>query len=436
MKRYNVVVGGGISGICTALFLADKKKPVILVEKGSSLGGLLNSSFPFKNEFHFDYGTHFLNKTGNSHLDKLLFDGLDLNQYKYLKVGSFYKTLFQGNGFVTDFHLLNKEKYFNQINTHSPKLREENLNDQLINKFGEGYTRDLFDPILMKFFGYKSKDLKRDAHRLFGLSRIISSNKQKVEKLKSSSKVHDEVLAYHSYRQGTSSLKPIYPKNGGSGSWINYLVNKLNQKNVIIKVNSSVKNINKSNEKLHSIKINNNEFLIENLYWTAPSIFLYPFFKLKEKKSIPRLRSYIAHLVIDSNYLTNLYYYQCFDPNFKTFRVTLYDNFSSPCHPQLRRLTVEVLLKDNEEIDSDLNQKLLDELILMGVVSKKTNLIHQSNLTIPNSFPVLRNNLKESQSLEQKLVNEFSNLHFFGKAYSKKWFMNEVIEEIYKHFYD
>ena len=151
------------------------------------------------------------------------------------------------------------------------------MNDQLINKFGEGYTRDLFDPILMKFFGYKSKDLKIDAHRLFGLSRIISSNKQKVEKLKSSSKVHDEVLAYHSYRQGTSSLKPIYPKNGGSGSWINYLVNKLNQKNVIIKVNSSVKNINKSNENLHSIKINDNEFLIENLYWTAPSIFLYPF---------------------------------------------------------------------------------------------------------------------------------------------------------------
>ena len=127
-----------------------------------------------------------------------------------------------------------------------------------------------------------------------------------------------------------------------------------------------------------------------------------------------------------------MYYFQCFDPSFRAFRITLYDNFSSPCHEKFRRITVEVLLEKEEEVEKDYNHKLFQELIRMKIISPSTNLVQETNLTVMNSFPILRNDISMDQSQEGFLINKYHNLHFFGKAYSKKWFMNEVIAEIYE----
>ena len=72
----------------------------------------------------------------------------------------------------------------------------------------------------------------------------------------------------------------------------------------------------------------------------------------------------------------------------------------------------------------------------MKVIPHDTNVLHEKNLIIPNSFPILKNDFYRNQPPEDQLTKNFNNLHFFGKAYSKKWFMSEVIEEIYKKVND
>ena len=66
---------------------------------------------------------HIFAKTGDKSIDQLLFDGLLMNEFNYLKVGSYYKSLYEGNGFVTIF-IYQRREYFSQIKT-SPDFRKK-----------------------------------------------------------------------------------------------------------------------------------------------------------------------------------------------------------------------------------------------------------------------------------------------------------------------
>ena len=113
MKKDKVVViGGGIAGIFSALLYGSKGHKVTLVEKETTIGGLLRSQELFEKGLMFDYGTHLLSSTNNKEIDSLLFDDLAVNEFEYLKVGSFYKGLYEKNGFLSDENIKEKNDYF------------------------------------------------------------------------------------------------------------------------------------------------------------------------------------------------------------------------------------------------------------------------------------------------------------------------------------
>ena len=422
-----IVVGGGIAGISTALFLAERGHKVILVEAADKIGGLLNSIYPFNDEFSFDFGPHFPRETGIPEIDKILYASEDLSKYSYLKVGSYNKGLYEKSGFPFDFHLENRSEYFSDMNPNRP-ISKKNLLVQLYDTFGEGYSKNLIIPILEKFFKEDISCLKSDSHKLFSLDRIITLTERETIDRKTNNDYYDKNLAFHSYEYGLSTKKSLYPKFGGIGSWIDELKKKLINNGVEIKTNSYIDKINTERNKVKSIIFGNTEYQLENIFWTVPLIHLNKHISVEFSNKIERLNSLLIHYTIDSDYLTGLFYIQCNDSNLKSFRITLYDNFSSMCHKSFKRITVEILYKNDEIVEENIEDLIFDELKTIGVISLDTNFVNHKAHMLKNTFPIPKNQDEASTNFN----SSFSNIHFFGKSYSEKWFMEEIITEIYE----
>jgi len=433
LKKHHIVIGGGIAGIITSHCLSQKGYNVILAESTNKLGGLLSSKVI--NDLSYDYGTHFLRETGIEKLDEFMFGGLSADSFDILKSGSFYQNLFENSGFVSDNHLSNKirKKCFNALlDSHNyPMLNFTNLKDQLIHLFGIGYYEHLLKGIIHKFFFTDASNLSPHSHQLFGLGRIVAGDKLIIDKLKQNSASFDSVLAHHSFHQGKSNLKSLYPKSGGVGSWIELLESKLIDSNVLIIKEAKI-DLKIEKDLIQEICINGNNYNIDKLYWTVPPVFLYKAAGLNKTflNQPQRLTSIVVDIKFKGNYLTDLYYIQNFDPNFKSFRVTLYDNYNI-LNSEFKRITIE-FLTDKSQIDEDQYGNIaIKEIYDMKLVNKKLQLIIEGITIVNGSFPVPSPKFKEDNKTLINRLSHIKNLSLFGKASGKNWFMGDVIMEIY-----
>lgn len=433
--NYNVIVGGGIAGITTAFLLIKQGLKVILIEKEDALGGLLKS----KNHqgHYFDYGTHIVSETGIPDLDNFFFKGMDFNVFRFLKYGNFHHKLYDKNGFLTDFALSEQDRYncfteLLEVSKNQQNKKYSNLEVQLRNEFGNQYYEQLFFPVIKKLFSVEANRLTPDAHRLFGLSRIISGTPQETRVFKKKPYL-DVKLAFHSYTEGKSSLKSFYPSYNGMGEWIKFLEVKLLKLGVRI-----IKNANFSfmhnEKKITTLQVLDEKLAVDKLYWTIPPIFLYKSLNLKlPNLQIPkRLNSIIVDVLLESGeYQTDLYYFQVYDPTFESFRITLYDNYSKTGSKK-KRITVEFLSESLRNDTSIYGEIAIKELREMKVVSDNSTLTCLNIGVVKGGFPVPTVDFTEQSERITKELESFKNVFFFGRSIGKVWFMNEVIHNIHE----
>lgn len=432
----HIVVGGGIAGIVTAFYLMRRRYSVILVETAAKVGGLLASKRV--NGRYYDYGTHILAETGISDLDSFLFDGLACDYFEHVKVGSYIGTLYERNGFIHDFAFppgLRREMMASFLaQSRAAELTLNNLREQLISDYGILIYGKLLEPTLRKFFHTAPENLLPNTQGLFGLSRIMIGEEEITRTLKHNP-VYNRLLAYHSHEEGGARHRSMYPKEGGVGVWVDLLASKLRQGGVEI-ITEADFSLDVVNDQIQSLTVNGQTHLVDQLYWTVPSVFIYDKLKIKKPAGLPprRLTSVVVDVEVDGNYATDVFYVQNYDHSMQSFRVTLYDNYNAHTNDGTKRATVEFLVEGNGVGESFYGAQALLELKSMGIIESGAVTRVVGCESIQGGFPVPTPDFAASTKNYAENLAGISNLLLFGKATGRTWFMTDVIREIHQHF--
>lgn len=435
-----IIVGGGITGLLSAIMLKDHYESVYLLEKEDKCGGLLRS-VKNNDDIYFDMGTHIPVETLVSEVDDILFEEMNNGKWNVLpnlEVGNVFKgKLYKENSFVYTPYM-KEDKYTKGLAQllacTEVNVDMSNLSTYSNSHFGETFTNEIFVPLMMKLLGEKLENLHPSALKLFNYTRVIPGDRVMSRELKKSP-VYNEKLAYASFNEGISPNRKYYPKNReGVELWVDQLVNKAKQKGVQILNGTTIIDVVLENEKVKQIKLQNGTVIeTEILVWTTAPAILLKMSDIPMNSAAPKFRKMTLHnYVFDSPFVTNNHYVYCNDGNINSFRVTLYPNIlPSDVQESPYNCTVEVLTGQETDV-AEINEKVISELVEMGIVSPSAKLLYKSFIEIKNGFPIMTNEFVNAVKEQNKLVNNyFKNVILVGKANGEVFFLNDAAIDTY-----
>lgn len=435
-----VIVGGGIVGIFSALFLADKYKNIFLIENSERIGGLLNSK-KFE-DIEFDYGTHIVNETMIKEIDDILYAGLGEEWREFqtfnpgnITFGELYKDssypylLNMGDGYEKGLVelLASKEKAYNL---------EVDLYSYLIKIFGVTYTNRVYRPIFKKLLNLELESLTTDVFKTFDVKRLIIGDDFLTNELKKS-EIYDSKIAYPQYLTSSSLNKKYYPKFGkGIGLWIDFLNEKLKEKNVIVLTDTTVSDL-QSIETSHNIKIKNLKTDIEEVISSKMIIWTAPFNNYLNvsngKVNTPSLNfrnTLLMHFIFEKPFICENHYVTCWDNSFSFFRITLYPNVSQ--NKNVNKCTIEIFFDSAEELEKLTYEYILEELVKAKIIGKDNNVEKQYKEVLYRSFPIIDKNYMQNVRQNEEIINTMpNNIKFLGKGRGTSFFINSSILEAY-----
>ena len=432
--KHVVIVGGGIAGLTAALVLAGRNCRVTLVEKGDQIGGLLGST-RFGEQGEFDFGTHFASETGIPELDRLLFgEQTDMQFFDRLNPATFFQGRLGEGSSSIDLRDLPEAEYAKglaEMLVAEEVTQPDTLATELGGRFGVTWREAVFAPIMKKFFGLAPDELSPGAGGYFGLSRVRILDPAATRELKLSSR-YDSRIAFHEAHEGRPSLRAAYPRGAGLGNWIAELEVKIRAAGVEIVTGRAVSRVLHKDGAVDAIVMGKDELPCDHVVWSIAPYFLLVLARLPHESKRPELlRTSLHHYEFDRPFKSGSHYVTCYDPAFRSFRVTLYPNF---CSVECGRytVTVEVLHRELANLD-DLTGKLVAELKGMGLVAEDAGLKWSTSDVVAEGFPIPTSDfmrLRNEQS--DQAMNAFVNVSLVGRAKGDCFFLSDVIRDAFE----
>jgi protoporphyrinogen oxidase len=425
-----LVVGGGVVGITAAYFAKQKDTNVVLIEADNELGGLLKSDC---NDYGcFDYGTHVASKTGVDELDSFLFsDFTDKNSYKFnvAKSGNFFNNKLSDISPYANINHLSKEIYRQGCEEllNSNNKVSNNLEETLINRYGNTVYQSIFKGLIDKFFGCSADKLANECLYFFDMNRVLSFDEEKTNQLKKENANLDSKIGFHFPTKGVDK---IYPKVGGMGRWVKNLEKKLIHNKIAIKKQTQVTNIEVKNDKF-LVTMNGEIFEIDELVWALSSGLLNRFIPTDTIGNRPNFRkTAIYDFVFDKPLKTDSCYINVYDTQLLSSRITCYQNLQQDKF--FYACTVEVL-NDDDFSFKQATSKIQKELSSIGLVMDDAQCIFSQCRILKQGFPTLTNNDVENlTNINKYYQRTHKNITLLGRGSAKGFFMSELLTSAYR----
>ena len=376
MKKKIIIIGGGIIGCLTAIYLRKKNQKVYLYEQDKSLGGVLS-------DFHFD--SHSFLK-GTQYLD------VKEEWFKILnKLAPKYLINFNFN--YGSFTNLNKKKIVSsKVALPVINYKKKNIRDYLKNKKRTGNLKDRIDlypnPISKLIYNFvkncnlNPKEIDESCCINLGISRVnILNNDDNIKRFKKQNLLIDKLYAVERKKIFSKVLKYSLP-NKGYSQLFNVIEKKMKKMGIKIFKDSRIFS-EWQNNKL-KLFYNKKEIINDYIFWSGnPTQIIKNFNNIKldslSFKSL-QVNANLKSKVKDNKFI------QVYSDKSKIFRINLYKLnaiskigieciFNKSSTEELLRECKDILKYFKIKIHYDkktINKKLFSRFDMITVRDKKT----------------------------------------------------------------
>lgn len=433
-----VVVGGGVAGLLAAMLRARAGDHVTLVEAAEACGGLLRTTW--LDGLPFDQGSHVYSSTGVDEVDELLLGVLPDREWidlTPLRAAAYTAgRLSEQSQFAALDHLPQQQRAAIVLEllqrAAAPAPAATTLAGHLDTRFGPTLANCLHRPLMRRQTGLDAEELAPEALALFGLQRVIVGDSALMLLLKTNPAL-DEVLAFATDREGTSSSRSHYPRRGGIGAWTDALVTRLADMGVTVRTGCRVEAARVSGGRVRAVRVGTEPPMeIDELVWTLPTAWLWQLLPLPPMAAPPprRRAMSLVHLAFDRPLSTSAQHVYGRDPALRTFRVTNYDGYGA-ADDALHRCTVEVM-HDGEEEAGDLTASVLEDLAVMGLTDGRPP-VHRYHRGVAAGFPVPTVCLAQTAAeLRTTVAAAVANVHLLGRGAGRAFFQRDVLRDVHE----
>jgi protoporphyrinogen oxidase len=460
-----VISGAGISGLLCALVLSERGHgpQILVVDRNREPGGLLRR-FNYGEWGDFDYGMHNVLETGIEELDRLVFGLLHESEWQVLEgarrdlAGLYVNGTLQKNTPYFDLRSLSPSdrtvcealllEHLSAKEHMAPFETARTAEAYLADRFGATVAAKTLVPCLEKIYGKPASDLDVMATMLTPMSRLAFSDDSRLQQL-TESPFFRERIAWSDQRSlpldRSSGRRALYPVRYGMYRVVEALVTRLTSAGVRIMTGAEVTRIDAPERRVQSLVVRACDVEhtvndVARLIWTASIAALAG---LLRRCSMPRqpdrpLRTIVANLVLDRAPagMADLFYFFCYDPPFRTFRVT---NFSNYCAGASRNggypVSLELLMSDAEMRGADLAQLAVEEFQRFGIADAATTILFAKAETLDAGFPMPSVANVEALREHRRSVRELAleNVDMVGVlAEEDLFFQTDVLADAYR----